>query len=573
VRTLSQQETDSDSLAPQKMTAGEVLLLCCALFGVLLSCILWSPYKQPWMDEIFTWKEVSDPSLWHLYYAIQHGADGGQPLFYTTAWLWAKAFGTGVLTLRLYSSIAVCGAMLIVWRTLRRFYGMWATAFGVLAFWGTSGLLLDQNVEGRFYGLYLLVVAITANLYVRLVAQREPSRRLLILAFGSQAALVLTHVLGIIYGGLILVALVLVDAAKGRLRFKLYFVYASGWLTLLLWIPAIRSSMAVGKPHGWIAMPTLTDLRTGYLFSDFLPWLRFFMRSSLRAGFEVTSRTAEFLIYVPFAVVFVLGMRRIWKSGWRVIADPKGALLLLAYTLLSMPMVLFVLSHLITPVFAQRYFLPSGIGLAIVLAASAQALGADSRPGARLPARLAWTAIVLFLTILPVFTVLAVKPIDQNLSYLDVQRLERSVPPGVPVVVGWQEDFAKLMRLAHDPEGRFYFLLDWPSALVGPRTFVVDYHLMQAYRANGYYSHNIWDNREFLCSHADFVVLDAPNANTLDGAPGRSLEMNKPNWFDMNIKNNPEFAWKIIGSFDGPEAVRKLISVHRQGSVAFCSQH
>jgi hypothetical protein len=27
------------------------------------------------MEEIFTWKEVSDPSLRHLYYAIQHGAD------------------------------------------------------------------------------------------------------------------------------------------------------------------------------------------------------------------------------------------------------------------------------------------------------------------------------------------------------------------------------------------------------------------------------------------------------------------------------------------------------------------
>jgi hypothetical protein len=33
------------------------------------------------------------------------------PLFYTTAWLWAKAFGTGVLTLRLYSSVAVGAAI------------------------------------------------------------------------------------------------------------------------------------------------------------------------------------------------------------------------------------------------------------------------------------------------------------------------------------------------------------------------------------------------------------------------------------------------------------------------------
>ena len=571
MRSTSELDTNSEGVAPQRMTAGEILLLYGALISLLSSCILWSPYKQVWMDEIFTWKEVSDPSLWHLYYAIQHGADGGQPLFYTTAWLWAKAFGTGVLTLRLYSSIAVCMALLITWRTIRRFYGVWSTAFGVLVFWGTSGDLLDQNVEARFYGLYILAVAVTVGLYVRLLERPVPSRSLLILAFFSQVALVFSHVLGIIYSGLILLALVLFDGAKGRLRFKLYLVYAAGWLVLLFWVPAIRSSMAVGKPHGWIGMPTITDLRTSYLFADSLQWLRFYMRQSREAGFQIVSRTAEIVIYVPLGVVFVLGIRRIRKSGWRVIADPKGALQLLAFILLSMPVVLFVLSHVVTPVLAPRYLLPSGIGLAIVLAASAQALGADRKVGSRRPARLAWTAIVLFLVISPVLTVLAVKPLNQSLAYLDVQRLEQTVPADVPVVAGWQEDFAKFMRLAHNP-ARFFFLLDWPTALQGPRTFVVDYHLMQAYRANGYYSNNIQDNRDFLCSHPDFVVLDAPNANTLDGANNHSPEMNKPNWFDNNVRTKPEFGWRVIGSFDGPGVTRKLIDVHRRAPLDFCSQ-
>jgi hypothetical protein len=566
---MSELHADPDSHTPQKTTAAEILLLSGALISLLLSCILWSQYKQVWMDEIFTWKEVSDPSLWHLYYAIQHGADGGQPLFYTTAWVWAKAFGTGVLALRLYSSIAVCAALVVTWRTIRRFYGVWATAFGVLLFWGTSGDLLDQNVEARFYGLYLLAVAVTVSLYVHLVERPEPSRALLILAFFSQAALVFTHVLGIVYSGLILLALVLFDTAKGHLRIKLYLVYASGWLVLLLWIPAIRSSMAVGKPHSWITMPTVTDLRTSYLFADSLPWLRFFMNRSSQAGFQIVSRTAEFVIYVPLALVFLIGIRRIRKSGWRVVADPKGALLLLAYILLSMPVVLFVLSHIVAPVLVPRYLLPSGIGLAIVLAASAQALGADNLAGSRIPARLVWAAIVLFLMISPILTVLAVKPINESLAYLDVERLEQSVPADVPVIAGWQEDFAKFMRLAHNP-AHFFFLLDWPTALQGPKTFVVDYHLMQTYRANGYYSNNIQDNHEFLCAHPDFFVLDAPNANTLDGAVNSSSDLNKPNWFDNNIKAKPEFGWTVIGSFDGPRVTRKLIAVHRRAPLPFC---
>jgi hypothetical protein len=569
---LHEADSSLDSPAAQKMTAGEALFLSCASLCLLLSCILWSQYKQVWFDEILTWREVSDPSLWHLYHAIQHGADGGQPLFYTTAWLWAKAFGASVLALRLYSSAAMCGALVATWRTIRRFYGVWATAFGVLAFWGTSGLLLDQNVEARFYGLYMFAVAVTVNLYARLVTRTAaPSRLLLAFAFFSQAALVFSHILGIIYGGLILLALVLVDAAKGQLRFKLYLGYAAGWLPLLLWLPAIRSSMAAGKPYSWIAMPGLMDLRSGYWFAAASWWRAFFDTHSHKVAFQIVTRASEFLINVPQAAVLVFGIIKIRKTGWRAIADPKGALLLLAYVLLSMPLVLFVLSHVVTPVFTPRYFLPSGIGMAILLAACAHALGADRQAGSRLAARLAWSAVVLFLMILPVLTVLALEPIERSWAYLDVHRLEETIPPGLPVVAAWEGDFVKLMRLTHDPGAHFFHLLDWPSALVGQRGCVLGYHLMQAYRANGYFSNNIQENRDFLCAHPDFVVLDAPNANTLDGTPSPDPEMNKPNWFDINIKSRPEFEWKPIASFDGPAVVRELIAVHRRAPLDFCS--
>lgn len=560
-----------DSLPWQKMSRSEILLLSCSLLSLLTSCILWSSHKQAWMDEILTWKEVSDPSLWHLYYAIQHGADGGQPLFYTTAWLWARAFSTGVLALRLYSSVAICGALLITWRTVRHFYGMWATAFGVLFFWGTSGVLLDQNAEARFYGLYLLAVAVTVNLYTRLTARPAPTRMLLVLAFVSQAALVSTHILGLIYSGLILLALIISDAAKERLRFTLYLAYAAGWLALLVWVPAIRSSMAAGKPHGWISMPTLTDLRTAYLFADSLPWLKLFKRHSQEVMFQIVSHAVELLIYIPVAVAFVLGLRRISKSRRRALSDPAGAFLLLAYALLSAPIVLFVLSHVITPVFVGRYFLPSGIGLAIVLAASANVLGSDNQLPSRLMSRGIWTAVVVLLLISPVLTVLAVGPIDLSWSYLDVPRFEQYVPPNTVVVAGWQQDFVKFMRFSQNPNIHYYYLLDWPAALVGPRAFVLDYHLMQAYRNSGYYAKNIQDSHRFLCAHTDFFVLDAPNASTLDPRSNDTPEMKKPNWFDVNIRRAPQFEWKITVSFDETEVTRKLIAVHRNGQLPFCN--
>jgi hypothetical protein len=533
------------------MPAGEVLLLSCSLLSLLASCILWSPHKQAWMDEIFTWKEVSDPSLWHLYYAIQHGADGGMPVFYTTAWLWAKAFGTGVLTLRLYSCVTMCGALLVTWKTIRRFYSMWATAFGVLAFWGTSGLLLNQNVEARFYGLFILTVAISVDVYARLVMQPAPKLRLLILSFLSQVALVWTHVLGIIYGGLILLALIVADAARRRFRPRVYLSYAAGWLALLVWVPAIRASMAAGKPRVWIMMPTFKTLVATYLFEDFEPWLGLLQRHSHEATFQMVRHATEWIILIPFALISLLGLRRLVASRQRTGSAPRGALLLVAYLLLTTPVVLFVLSHLVNPVFVARYLLPCGIGVAIILADFADAFGAGSQASSRL----VWGSIALCLVITPVATVLALPPLDVSRQYLDVQRLDHVVPPNIAVVAGWQEDFSKLMRFSHNPQTRYYFLLDWPAAVAGPRGFVLDYHLMHAYRDNGYYPNNIQDSQGFLCSHPHFLVLDTE---------GHS-------WFELAIKKMPQFESKVIDSFDTPEAKRTLIAVHRRAPLDFCN--
>jgi hypothetical protein len=114
--------------------------------------------------------------------------------------------------------------------------------------------------------------------------------------------------------------------------------------------------------------------------------------------------------------------------------------------------------------------------------------------------------------------------------------------------------------------------MDWPSALAGPRAFVLDYHLMQAYRNNGYYAGNIVDSHDFVCSKPEFFVLDGPNANTLDATRHASPDFQKPNWFDMNVRSTPQFEWKIVASFEAPEVTRKLIAVHRKEPLPFCNR-
>ena len=61
----STNESFSNSVTPPryKMQAREVLLLSCSLLSLVASCILWSPHKQAWMDEIFTWERGERPLI------------------------------------------------------------------------------------------------------------------------------------------------------------------------------------------------------------------------------------------------------------------------------------------------------------------------------------------------------------------------------------------------------------------------------------------------------------------------------------------------------------------------------
>jgi hypothetical protein len=544
------------------MSRGEVLLLCCSVASLIVSCFIWSARKQAWMDEIFTWKEASDRSLWHLYWAIQHGADGGQPLFYTTAWLWVKTFGASVLSLRLYSCAAMCAALLVTCRCIRRVYGLWATAFGVLWMWGSAGLLLDQNAEGRFYGLYMLAVAVVVDVYLRLTARATPTRLLLLYSLLAQAALVLTHVLGLFYSGIILLALVLFDTLDGRFRIKVYLFHAAGWLALVVWAPAIRASMAAGKPHGWIPVPSLSRFFDAYTFWDFLPWLSLVQRHVPEFLFQICRQGVRLAILLPIAILLFLTVRKLLRAN-RLSPTQEDALLLAGFALLSMPIVLFVVSHLLTPVFVARYLLPSGIGVSIILAAFASRLSSYVPDWLKPAQRLVSMLVVLFLVTCPVSSALLRGPAADNPRFLDVERLDGMVSPDAAVVVGWQQDFAKIMRYSRKPENHYYFLLDWPAALAGPSAYVLDYHLLHAYQDAGYYSPRIQDSHAFLCSHVDFVVLDAHVLVPLD---------QEPTWFDFAIRNNPEFEWKNIDSLDAPDMKRELIAVHRRAPLNHCDQ-
>ena len=145
-------------------------------------------------------------------------------------------------------------------------------------------------------------------------------------------------------------------------------------------------------------------------------------------------------------------------------------------------------------------------------------------------------------------------------------------PPNAAVVAGWQQDFVKFMRFSQNANVHYSFLLDWPAALVGPRAFVLDYHLMTGLsRQRVITPARFRMATTFSAPTPTFLVLDSPNSTTLDGY-NRPLDMRKPNWFDLNVRRLPQFDWKVIASFNATEATRNLIAVHRTAPLSFCNQ-
>src|ERR1700728_3558417 len=163
--------------------------------SLLISCVLWSSKKQLQGDELFTHVEIADPSLAHLMHAALHLGGAGMPLFYCTAWIWAHLFGLTDLSLRLYSSTSVYAAFLVFFLAMRRRFTARAAFLGVAFGLFACLIVIDQNVEARGYGLYLLLAALGVSQALKIAETPDPHPRDLIFLALTQAGLVLGHVL------------------------------------------------------------------------------------------------------------------------------------------------------------------------------------------------------------------------------------------------------------------------------------------------------------------------------------------------------------------------------------------
>jgi len=429
--------------------------------------------------------------------ALSKGVDGGMPLYYLLAHGWLRTFGYTLLSLRLCSSVLIGFGVLAIWRYLRRTHSSAAVAIGLSATFLGSSLLLNQNAEVRFYGLFFLCASLVMVLHSRLCEGAE-SRLLVLGGVLANAALLFSHVFGVLYSAAGIAALALWDYRRRQARPRLYLTLLSSWLLLGLWFKPLLRISDIAKPHNWIPRP------------DFMVTLKFL--ASLSAGFWIGAGVC--------LIVTLITEPSLGGSEETVC----GGQLYQAAAYLAVPAGVCLISLMGAPsLFLDRYFLPSSLGLAVVLVFLLErTLGRIAMKGARLA--------VITLALAVTFS----WPVYHSLSAprsITFDWLNHSLAGAPPVIVEDANTFLPLVYYSpHNPS--YYYPLDWESALHSQSLHAtVQSKLMRNAKDAGYHQSQILDEWQARCGLDTFVVLDSPGIA----------------WFEDRIQSNSAFEAQKLG--------------------------
>jgi hypothetical protein len=485
------------------------------------------------------------------------------PLYFVLGWGWSRLFGASDLSLRLFSCLGIGVGSWFTWLTLRRNYGLWPTTFAVLIVFCLSTMVLSQNAEARMYGLFLAVCAAGIWVYDLLHKQAQPGWKLLLLNALVQAAIVHTHIFGCLYSGALLAALLLSDWYHKRFRWKVYGSFVLGWLTFLLYVPALIVQADAGNPRSWIPVPTLRYLIDVLSFKaltyDFMS-----KRTMVRGALFMIAALIPAIVYFRYTSVLTAAAKKAKDTTLNI----RGArhLLLIAYLFLAIPAVMWVFSVTVKPAFWDRYFLPSVLSWPILFASIFS-----------IPVSAVWNYRALFnrsglkwsltkdnknVWLTGIAVLLALWPIYYAIDaprYLVPGRDDNAFGyKHLPVVVMFSHDF--LERIYHSPQKeRYYMILDWDVAVDSTSGLIApQFHKhLEAWKRSypDIFADNITTNEDFLSKHRQFLVLGFPWECDLEKKLSNGF---CDRWIYMRIMNNPAYKVTTLGD---TEEYRRLYLV------------
>jgi hypothetical protein len=526
---------------------------------LLLSCMIISPKKYFWNDELYSYYFLADQSFNHMLVAFNDKINNTPILYFALGWVWARFFGAGELSLRLFSSVGICIACVVTWITLRRTYSFLPTALGLLTVVCTSSLILDQNAEARMYGLFLAVCALGLLQFDTLNRSNVESRLNLIVNICIHAAMVNTHLFGIFYSGAIFLTQVVWDAYRQVFRTRVYLSIMLGGLSLIFYIPTFLIQADAGKPRTWIPSPTLTDLtRLMDLSSP-----TFFQARVL--GWILLMAGVLFLINSYHSKTPQVDERSVQDRA----ADSKTLeipLILVAFSYLIVPVFVWFVSRAVKPIFIERYLIPSCLGWMIIIASSSSLLLRRAQFHKFLPP-LQSKDITNVLQCVGHSIVSAVliayllqQPIQFAKKYSKQERPDAYAYEygysNLPIVVSFGGRFVPKFHYSSERQ-RYFFVLDWEAALdkhsglFPPQEYKHLDALKRIYPDR--FNDNIIQSENFLQKYDRFLVLDqsdylrkcALDVKGLDKVAAWE-DLQCPQWLEMRILANSAYQVKTL---------------------------
>ncbi|GET35664.1 glycosyltransferase family 39 protein [Microseira wollei] len=552
---------DRDDSKPNRC---EYILPALAIISLIASCIIVSYKKLFWNDELFSYYLIADPSFAHMMSAFSDKINATPPLYFILGWFWAKLFGSTELSLRLFSSLGICIACATVWIMLRRTYNFWSASIGTLGVFCTSDMILYQNAETRMYGLLLAVCSLALLNFDILNKKSKCSWNLIISNIFIHAAIVQTHIFGILYSAAILFTFILRDKYFNVFRPKIYLSIGLSWLSLILYIPAFLNQADAGKPRTWYAIPELADLLINLI--------------------GVSS--SSYLLFIFFSLILISGCQFMFDpdpsarhefktSRQNLQYSNEFSLLIFAFVFLAVPVFVWIISLTIKPIYWYRYMIPSTLSWSILIAYLASCI---ISPGVRVRLNIFNWEIFRFLftkktsiLLLTLATILLVNPIlyGKNLSKEELpgSNDDKYGYKELPIVTQISHDFIK--RIHYSPNrSRYFFILDWQSAVDNSsgRFTPGEYKNLDALKRNypEVFQNNIILSQDFLKMYNRFLVLDYLNYNqkcTLE-------DFFCPRWLEMRILNNSSYKVTSIGdikvtTIPGDIQDRKLLLIDK----------
>lgn len=326
------------------MRTMEWLLVAAASLSLIARTLVLSPGKAMWLDELLTYYALDHPSWPEFWQSYRTTLNAAPPGYFILLWSLGKFIPLSALTLRIFSTLCCTGAFVIVWATLRRHAGFFATCLGTGVAFFASLLFWEHSSEARFYGLYLLGIAWAVWNYDALCTKQTTRAQLVSNSLSHALALSAAYVAGM-FSFAVSFALVIRDRIVGLWRPKVYLSVLCGWIPTIFCLPLILEQQ--GTP-AWIKKPGGTAI--------FYPF---------DAGIDAH---ATYFVLFGLAALSVLAFRRSNQDQSRGSHSAPLHLAILALLFLAVPYGVLLISWTLRPLLVDRYSLPSLIGLASLVA-------------------------------------------------------------------------------------------------------------------------------------------------------------------------------------------------------------